>query len=176
MDTLQRENDELRMTLARKQLQSETLRTDLSTLESKFRALEIQKREVEERLEQTQSEYQSFRNQVSALPPTDPSALQAQIVKLQKSLESKTRDFDYLAAQYQETGAAAAERAGEVGVLTKELEGLRRRVEGDVRKVTWEGERQALIERVAELEERCRLLEERDRRIGNKEGDMSADA
>lgn len=65
---------------------------------------------------------------------------------------------------------SAAESAAEVAELKVEVEKLRRQVEGDVKAVSWEGEKRVLVERVRELEGRCRLLEETGRRVGDKSG------
>jgi len=169
LESLQRENDELRTTLGQKETLAETLRTDLASLSTKFQHLEIQNHDLEDRLQKTLTEHTAFRDQLSALP-NEPPALQAEILKLQKALENKTRDFDYVTARYQEASAAAASGAMEVAALKAEVEGLRRRVEGDVKRASWEGERAQLIARVGELEERCRLLEEREKRLVEKMG------
>jgi len=74
-------------------------------------------------------------------------------------LENKTKDFDYLASRYQDASAAASDSVVEITQLKAEVERLTRRLEMDIKAVTWEGERKMLRERVQELEERCRMLE-----------------
>jgi predicted nucleic acid-binding Zn-ribbon protein len=169
MLSLQHENDELHETLARKTQNLETLRSELHSLQSKFDTLTIAKEDVDARLERSTQETLTLRNQMANAPQTDPLFLQHEILRLTKSLESKTKDFDYLAERYQESSAAASESAGQVGELKKEVEALKRRVEMDVRAVSWEGEKKVLLEKVKVLEDQYKLLEEREQRIKRKE-------
>ena len=122
---LQRENDELHETLARKTQAIETLRSELHSLKSTFDTLTIAKADVDARLEQSVQETMTLRHQMANAPQTDPLFLQHEILRLTKSLESKTKDFDYLAARYQESSAAASESAAEVMELKKEVEELK---------------------------------------------------
>ena len=165
VEALQRENDELRATLADKQLATETLRTDLVSLTTKLDTLQLQNTDLESRLEKSHNELTNYRAQIVALAEDDPHSLGAQILKLKAALESKGRDFDYLAGQYQQASASAAEAQGEIAQLKEEVGKLTRRVEGGVKEVSWEGERAGLVARIGELERRCRMLEERERRI-----------
>jgi chromosome segregation ATPase len=169
MLSIQHENDELHETLSRKQLQNEALRSDLESLQSKFDVLTIAKANLETRLEQSIQETATIRNQIANAPTTDPQYLQNEIMRLTKALESKTTDFDYVTARYQEASAAASESVAEVLSLKAEVERLKRHIETDVRAITWEGEKKALTEKVNELEARCKLLEERGLRIGRKD-------
>jgi len=157
---LQQENDELRETLAKKQELNESLRSDLAILQTKFDTLTIQKADLEARVEQTVTENTALRQQIASAPQSDPVFLTGEINRLTKALENKTKDFDYLAARYQDASASASESVAEVAQLKEETEGLRRRLEMDVKAVTWEGERKALRERIQELEDRCKLLED----------------
>ena len=155
--------------LAQKQLANESLRSDLNALQSKFDSLTIAKTDVDARLEHAVQETTTIRNQLSTAPPSDPLYLQGEIIRLSKALESKTKDFDYLAARYQEASAAASESAAEVLALKGEVEKLKRQLEVDVKQISWEGERKVLIARVEELEGRCKLLEERGKRMQNRD-------
>jgi chromosome segregation ATPase len=168
MNSLQSENDELRETLARKTQLNESLRSDLHTLQSKFDNLTIAKTNLEARLEQSVQETTTIRDQISAAPQSDPVALQGEIMRLSKALESKTKDFEYLAAKYQDASAAAAELAAKELELKNEVEELKRRIEVDVRTIGWESEKKAMLQKLKELEERCKLLEERERRAQQK--------
>src|SRR5271167_1079406 len=169
MLSLQRENDELHETLAQKQLQNESLRSDLHSLQSKFDTLTIQKADLEVRLEQTNQELQLTQALITNAPHSDPKFLHSEVARLTKFLESKTKDFDFVTVRYQESSAAASESAAEVVELKKELETLKIRLEMDVKAVSWEGEKKALMEKVSTLEEKCKLLEERAQRV-QKEG------
>jgi hypothetical protein len=165
MLSLQRENDELHETLALKQLQNESLRTDFHSLLSKFDTLTIEKASLEGRLEQTNQEFQLTRALMTNAPLSDPKFLEGEILRLTKLLESKTKDFDFVTLRYQESSAAASESAAEVVELKKELESLKIKLEMDVKAVSWEGEKKALMEKVSGLEEKCKLLEERAQRV-----------
>jgi len=160
MDFLQRENDELHERLAQKQLQNETLRTDLRTLQHKFDTLSLERAGIETRIQETLNENQFLRSKMASAPETDPLHMQSEILRLTKALESKTKDFEFVAARYQEAGAAASENAQEANRLKAEVENLTRRLEVDVKKITWEGERRVLLEKIRELEAKCKLLEE----------------
>lgn len=168
MNSLQLENDELRETLARKTQLNESLRSDLQSLQSKFDSLNIAKKDIEARLEQSVQETMTIRGQIAAAPESDPVALQGEIIRLSKSLESKAKDFDYLAAKYQDASAAAAEKAAKEIELKNEVEELKRRLEIDIKTISWESEKEARLQKVKELEERCNLLEERERRAQRK--------
>jgi len=161
---LQQENDELRETLAKKQQLNESLRSDLATLQTKFDTLTLQKADLEARLEQTVAENTNLRQTIASAPQSDPVFLQGEVTRLTKALENKNKDFTYLASRYQDASAAASESAAEIAQLKEEMEHLRRRLEMDVKAVTWEAERKTLIEKIKELEGRCKLLEDRDRR------------
>jgi predicted nucleic acid-binding Zn-ribbon protein len=167
---IQRENDELHETLGRKQQVNETLRSDFETLQKQFDTLTIQKTELQTRLQQSLDEIQSIKEQLSQAAHTDPQFLQGEIIRLTKALESKTRDFDFVAARYQEAGAAANESSNAVIELKAEVEKLTTRLEMDVKAVTWEGQKKVLLDRIKELEGKCKLLEEREQRIQRKEG------
>jgi hypothetical protein len=97
-------------------------------------------------------------------------------LRLTKALDSKTKDFEYVSARYQDASVAAADSAAEVVQLKNELEKLRRRVEMDVKAVSWEGEKKMLLERIQELEVRCKLLEVRDERVQLKQADSRTSA
>jgi chromosome segregation ATPase len=168
MNSLQHENDELRETLARKTQLNESLRSDLHSLQSKFDSLTIAKADIQARLEQSIQETATIREQIAAAPESGPVALQGEIIRLSKAIESKTKDFDYLAAKYQDASAAAAEKAANEFELKKEVEELKRRLEVDVKTISWESEKKAMLQKVKELEERCKLLEERERRAQRK--------
>ena len=170
MVMLQRENDELHETLARKQQANETLRSDFETLHKQFDTLTIQKTEVQTRLQQSLDENQSIREQLAQAEHTDPKFLQGEIIRLTKALESKTRDFDFLAARYQDASGAANEATSTVTELKAQVEKLTARLEVDVKAVTWDGERKALLDKIKELEGKCKLLEEREQRIERREG------
>jgi chromosome segregation ATPase len=165
MLSLQRENDELHETLAQKQLQNESLRTDLHSLQSKFDTLTIEKAGLEGRLEQTNQELQLTRALMTNAPLSDPMFLEGEVARLTKLLESKAKDFDFVTLRYQESSAAASESATEVVELKKELESLKIKLEMDVKAVSWEGEKKVLMEKVSGLEEKCKLLEERAQRV-----------
>ena len=172
MTSLQRENDELHETLARRTLLNESLRTDLQSLRSTFDSLTIQRNDLATRLDGTQQELLTLRTQIANAPTTNPLHLQSEINRLTKALESKTRDFDYTSAQYQDASAKAAESGREVLELRQEVERLRRRLETDVKEITWEAERKVMEERCRVLEEKCKVLEERDRRREERENRM----
>lgn len=168
MLSIQRENDELHETLAEKQLQNESLRSDFHSLLSKFDTLKIEKADLEVRLEQTNQELQLTRTLMTNAPLSDPRFLQGEVARLTKLLESKVKDFDFVTLRYQESSAAASESAAEVVDLKKELESLKIRLEMDVKAVSWEGEKKVLMEKVSALEEKCKLLEERAERVQEK--------
>jgi chromosome segregation ATPase len=171
MASVQRENDELHETLARKTLLNESLRTDLSTLQSKFDVLSIQKTDLQTRLDLTHQDLLSLRAQIATAPTTDPLHMQAELTRLTKALDSKTRDFDYTSAQYQDASVKAAESGREVVGLRNEVEVLRRRVEGgDIRGRAWEREKRVLGEKCRVLEGKCRLLEEVEKRRERTDG------
>ena len=176
MLSLQDENDELRETLAQKTLLNENLRSDLHTLQSKFDTLTIAKQNLEERLEEVNEEVQNLRNQPGAAQQPSPGSLEEEVKRLKRSLDSKTRDFDYLTAVYQDASATASESAMEVVQLKKEVEELKRRIEIDVRAVTWEGEKKALMEKVKSLESKCKLLAETIERLQRKEGTFTEES
>src|SRR5579862_9509695 len=117
MLSIQRENDELHETLARKTQTIETLRAELNSLQSKFGSLTIAKADVDARLEQSVQDTLTLRHHMANAPKVDPLFLQHEILRLTKSLESKTKDFDYLTGRYQESSAAASESAAEVREL-----------------------------------------------------------
>ena len=169
MAGLQRENDELHETLARKTLLNESLRTDLHSLQSRFDTLTIQKNDLSTLLEHNQQEVMTLRAVMANAPTADPLYLQSELNRLTRALESKTRDFDYTSSQYQDASAKAAESGREVLQLRQELEKLRRQVGTDVKEVTWEAERKVLEEKCRALEEKCRVLEERERRRKERE-------
>jgi predicted nucleic acid-binding Zn-ribbon protein len=160
---LQQENDELRETLAKKQQLNETLRADLAALQTKFDTLNIQKTDLEARLEQTVADNTALRQQISSAPHSDPVFLQGEINRLVKALENKTKDFDYLTSRYQDASSTASESVLEVSQLKEEVEKLKRRLEIDIKAVTWASEKKVLMEKIQELEARCSLLEERER-------------
>jgi prophage DNA circulation protein len=157
--------------LAKKTELNESLRTDLHTLQLKFDALTIEKTNLETRLEEAVQETTTIRNQIAAAPASGPVFLQGEVSRLTKALESKTGDFNYLTARYQDASLAAAESAAEVVELKREVENLKRRVETDVKAVSWEGERKALMDKIQALEERCKLLEDREQRVQKKQGE-----
>jgi hypothetical protein len=167
---LQRENDDLNDSLSRKQLVNETLRTDLDGLQTRFDRLTVVNRDLEHKLEVAIQETAQVKQQIAAAPHTDPLWLSGELTRLTKALESKTNDFNFVSARYQDASVSAAESAAEVAELKVEVEKLRRQVEGDVKAVSWEGEKRVLVERIRELEGRCRLLEETGRRVGDKSG------
>jgi len=169
MTGLQRENDELHETLARKTLLNEALRADLQSLQSRFDTLTIQKTDLSTLLDHNQQELLTLRTVLANAPTTDPLYLQSELNRLTKALESKTRDFDYTSAQYQDASAKAAESGREVLVLRQELEKLRRQVGADLKEITWEAERKALEEKCRALVEKCKVLEERERRREERE-------
>jgi len=156
---LEQENDELREALAKKQQLNESLRSDLASLQVKFDTLSLQRVDLEARLEQTVAENSLLKQQIASAPQSDPVSLQGEVSRLAKALENKTKDFDYLASRYQDASAAASDSVVEINQLKAEVERLTRRLEMDIKAVTWEGERKMLRERVQELEERCRMLE-----------------
>ena len=167
---LQRENDELHETLGRKQQVNESLRSDLETLQKQFDTLTIQKTELQTKLQQSLDENQSIKEQISEAVNTDPIVLADKIMKLTRALESKTKDFDFLAARYQDASGAANEARNEVAELKAQVEKLERRVNTDVREVALEGEKKVLLERIKELEGRCILLETREQKLQRKDG------
>lgn len=176
MESIRTENDELHDTLAKKQQLNESLRSDLESLQSKFDSLTVTNSKLEEKLTQSISEVNLLRNQIASAPQSDPIFLQGEIVRLTKALESKTKDFEYVSARYQDASVAAADSAAEVIQLKASLENLRRRVEMDVKAVSWEGEKRMLLERIQELEGRCKLLEEREERVQRKRADSRTSA
>src|SRR5271168_3248123 len=169
MTGLQRENDELHETLARKTLLNESVRTDLQSLQSRFDTLTIQKNDMSTLLDHNQQELLTLRSVMANAPTSDLIHLVFEINRLTKALESKTRDFDYTSAQYQDVSVKAAESGREVLELRQEVEKLRRRVGTGVKEVTWEAERKVLEEKCRALEEKCRVLEERERRREERE-------
>ena len=169
MAMLQRQNDELHETLGRKQQLNESLRTDLETLQKSFDTLTLQKGELQTRLQQSLDENQSIKDQLAQAEHSNPMFLQGEIMRLTKALESKVRDFDYLAARYQDASGAANESSNAVKELKAEVERLTIRLETDVKAITWAGEKKILVEKIKELEEKCKLLEEREQRIQRKE-------
>lgn len=171
MESIQTENDELHDTLAKKQRLNESLRSDLESLQSKFDALTVTKAKLDEKLQQSITEVNLLRNQFTSAPQSDPVFLHGEIMRLTKALESKTKDFEYVSARYQDASVAAADSAAEVLQLKAELEKLKRRVEMDVKAVSWEGEKKMLLERIQELEGRCKLLEDRDEKVQRKHAD-----
>ena len=98
--------------------------------------------------------------------------LQGEVSRLKKSLESKIDEFNYLAAQYQEASAAAASASLEVKELQIEVASLRRKLEIDVKAITWESEKKGLLDKIKSLEAKCNLLEERERRVLKKQGNV----
>jgi predicted nucleic acid-binding Zn-ribbon protein len=171
MVALQKENDELHETLAKKQQQNESLRSDLESLQSKFDALTVTKASFEQRLDQSVAETTFIRNHMASAPQNDPVFLQSEILRLTKALETKTKDFEYVSARYQDASAAAVDSATEVTQLKAELEKLKRRVETDVKAVSWEGEKKVLLEKINDLEGRCKLLEQREEKVQLKQAD-----
>jgi chromosome segregation ATPase len=133
--------------------------------------LSVEKSNLQERYENLLVELEQLRGIVSNSPQTGIVALQAEVSKLKKSLESKTRDFDYLSARYQDASAAAVSATSEVKTLNEEVEGLKRRLETDVKAITWESEKKGLLEKIKALEGRCKLLEEQERRFMRKQND-----
>src|SRR5579859_1108328 len=110
---LHAENNNFNKTLGRKQQINESLRSDLETLQKQFDTLTIQKTELETKLQQSLDENQSMKEQISGAANTDPIVLADKIMKLTRALESKTKDFDFLAARYQDASGAANEATNE---------------------------------------------------------------
>src|SRR5437762_4959871 len=107
MVSLQRENDELHESLARTAKTIETLRNEVETLQFRLDALTIAKEDLQSRLEQSLQETTTLRNQISTAVQSDPLFAQYETIRLARSLESKTKDFEFLAARYQDASAAA---------------------------------------------------------------------
>jgi len=125
-------------------------------LQTKFDSLTIEKAEIQARLDRVVEENTTIRNLIADKPHSDPVFLQSEVIRLSKALDSKTSDFNYLAERYQEASSSAARSAGEVKDLQMQVESLTRRMETDVKAVTWEGEKRALKEKLKALQERCR--------------------
>jgi hypothetical protein len=170
MAMLQRENDQLHETLGGKQEINESLRSDLETLQKQFDVLSIQKTDLQTRLQQSLDENQSIKDQISQATNSDPVFFAGEISRLTKALESKTKDFDFLAGRYQDASVAANEATNEVTELKAQVEKLRTRLDTHVQEVTWEGEKKVLLERIQELEGKCKLLEARERKLQRNNG------